>query len=65
MTATSTAPAPTIQEKLVYVDDRGCYRRNYMPGALTKRQFDAYLVLLSTGIGRTKARELALETPKR
>jgi hypothetical protein len=61
----NSAAALCPQPKLVYVDYRGIQSHRYTPGALTSKQFDAYVQMLQLGVGRETARKMAAETPKR
>ena len=54
-----------ILPKLVYVDYRGIQSMRYTPGALTTKQFDAYVEFLAKGLPKDKAKQSALESPKR
>jgi len=62
MVSTSIAAFPG---RIIYVDYRGIYSSKYTPGALSEKQFDMYVKLLATGIGREKSRELASQSAKR
>ena len=60
-----SAGIANFPSKIIYVDYRGIYSSKYTPGALSENQFNTYAKLLTTGIGREKARELASQSPKR